>query len=32
VVEDFIADGRERRNGVETHALTNGHQPVEVID
>jgi myo-inositol-1-phosphate synthase len=32
LVEDFIADGRERRNGVETHALTNGHQPVEVID
>jgi len=31
LVEDFIADGRERRNGVETHALTNEHQPVDVI-
>ncbi len=31
LVEDFIADGRGRRNGVETHALTNEHQPVDVI-
>ncbi|HEY3230955.1 MAG TPA: inositol-3-phosphate synthase [Roseiflexaceae bacterium] len=31
LVEDFIADGRERRNGVETHALTNEYQPVDVI-
>jgi myo-inositol-1-phosphate synthase len=31
LVEEFIGGGRERRNGVEKHALTNEHQPVEVI-
>jgi myo-inositol-1-phosphate synthase len=31
LVDSFIAEGRERANGVESKVLSNGHQPVEVI-
>jgi myo-inositol-1-phosphate synthase len=30
LVDSFIAEGRERANGVEVKALSNGHQPAEV--
>src|SRR5262245_58974149 len=30
LVDSFIAEGRERANGVETKVLSNGHQPAEV--
>ncbi|HEX5690017.1 MAG TPA: hypothetical protein VFX76_08440, partial [Roseiflexaceae bacterium] len=31
MVDEFIAGGSERRNGVEKHAYTNGHHPAEVV-
>jgi myo-inositol-1-phosphate synthase len=31
LVDSFIAEGRERANGVEAKVMSNGHQPVETI-
>jgi myo-inositol-1-phosphate synthase len=30
LVDSFITEGRERANGVEVKALSNGHHPAEV--